>query len=460
MNNQHTPDELAMADDLYSAMLMESPRLHRMVIRIFCAMIFAFIVWAYFANVDQVTRGNGKVIPSSQVQIIQSLDGGILEAMYVKEGMQVKKGQPLARIDDTRFLSDFAQQEDEVDSLNANITRLQHELKSITIDQNEPDWRKQVTMNTTPLQFSADLEKTEQHLVQQQKEEYQSRMAEFSNQLDILGRQVIQKEQESHTLTLQLSTLKNSLSLIHQELNMTIPMAKKGIVSEVDMLQLQRKVNDMKGERSKLYSQIEKAKSAQDETILKRQEAVLNYRKDVRQKINELSARLSRLTEAQVGAKDKVDKAVITSPVNGTIKSIKINTIGGVIKPGVDILEIVPTEDQLLIEAKIAPKDIAFLHPGLPAVVKVSAYNFTRYGGLKGTVENISADTSQDNKGNSYYIIKVRTKHSSLIKKDGTPMPIIPGMLTSVDVITGKRSILDYILNPILRAKDMAFQER
>ncbi|XPP90907.1 biotin/lipoyl-binding protein [Photobacterium leiognathi subsp. mandapamensis] len=180
---------------------MESPRLHRMVIRIFCAMIFAFIVWAYFANVDQVTRGNGKVIPSSQVQIIQSLDGGILEAMYVKEGMLVKKGQPLARIDDTRFLSDLAQQEDEVDSLNANITRLQHELKSITIDQNEPDWRKQVTMNTTPLQFSADLEKTEQHLVQQQKEDYQSRMAEFSNQLDILGRQVIQKEQESHTLT-------------------------------------------------------------------------------------------------------------------------------------------------------------------------------------------------------------------------------------------------------------------
>lgn len=460
MKNKLTPTELDMADDLYVAILNETPHIHRMVIRTLFIMLLAFIIWAYFATVDQVTRGTGKVIPSSQVQIIQSLDGGILEAMYVKEGMQVTKGQALVRIDDTRFRSDFAQQQEESDSLRANITRLQHELNSIVINNNKAKWQNDILIKTSPLIFSVNLEENEKQLAERQRQEYDSRLDELENQLDILARQITQREEESQSLHLQLKTLKNSLILIKKELNITVPMAKKGIISEVDMLQLQRRVNEMEGEKSKLSSLITKSKSAIDEAILKRQEAVLNYKKQVREKINELSARLSRLSEAQIGSKDKVNKAVITSPVNGTIKSIKINTLGGVIKPGVDILEIVPTKDQLVIEAKIAPKDIAFLHPGLPAVIKVTAYNFTRYGGLKGKVENISADTSQDNKGNSFYIIKIKTKHSNLIKTDGTKMPIIPGMLTSVDIITGKRSILDYILNPILRAKDMAFQEQ
>jgi len=166
------------------------------------------------------------------------------------------------------------------------------------------------------------------------------------------------------------------------------------------------------------------------------------------------------MNQAQKGAFDKVSKAVIASPVIGTIKKINFNTLGGVVQPGEEIMEIVPSEDKLLIETKITPKDIAFLHPGLPAIVKVTAYDFTSYGGLKGTVEHISADTSQDEEGNSFYIVKVRTQESSLMKDDGTEMPIIPGMLTSVDVITGKKSILEYILNPILRAKDTALRER
>ncbi len=184
------------------------------------------------------------------------------------------------------------------------------------------------------------------------------------------------------------------------------------------------------------------------------------YAADSRAQLNEMQAKLARMNEAQVGTKDKVSKAVITSPVNGTIKTININTLGGVVQPGIDIMEIVPSEDQLLIETRILPKDIAFLHPGLPAIVKVTAYDFTRYGGLKGTVEQISADTTQDEEGNSFYLVKVRTEESSLIKDDGTEMPIIPGMLTSVDVITGKRTVLEYILNPILRAKETALRER
>ncbi|WP_422767549.1 HlyD family type I secretion periplasmic adaptor subunit [Photobacterium leiognathi subsp. mandapamensis] len=460
MSKSFSEQDQDMMDDVYSAMMIDSPAKHRYMVWALFLMVVCFIVWACFAQLEQVTRGSGKVIPSSQVQVIQSYDGGMLQALYVEEGMTVTKGQPLVRIDDTRFRSDLAQQEDEEDSLNANIIRFRHELKSIEIGDETKDWKKQVRIDITPLIFTAELEQKEPELIVRQKAEYQGRLEELDNQLAILARQIVQKQQESHSLVSRISTLKSSLRLINKEMVMTKPLAKKGIVSEVDLLQLERKVNETKGELSALYAEQPKVKAALDEAILKRREAVLNYNKDVRAQLNEMTARLSRLTEAQVGSQDKVDKAVLHSPVNGTIKTINITTIGGVVKPGEAILDIVPTEDNLLIEAKVQPKDIAFLHPGLPAIVKVTAYDFTRYGGLDGTVVNISADTSQDEEGNSYYLVKVRTSHSYLTKSDQTQMPIIPGMLTSVDVITGKQTVLEYILNPILRAKEMALRER
>jgi adhesin transport system membrane fusion protein len=201
-------------------------------------------------------------------------------------------------------------------------------------------------------------------------------------------------------------------------------------------------------------------KSALQESILNRRETALAYRTEARSELNELQNKLSRINESQVGAQDKVTKALILSPVVGTIKTIHINTLGGVVKPGETIAEIVPTEDKLMVEAKIKPRDIAFIYPGLPAIVKITAYDFTRYGGLTGKVEHISADTTQDEDGNSFYLIRVRTDDSSIKNKNGQEMPIIPGMLTEVDVITGKRTILEYILNPILRANEAALKER
>ena len=202
---------------------------------------------------------------------------------------------------------------------------------------------------------------------------------------------------------------------------------------------------------------VPKLQSVMVEAVLKRREAVLNYREDARAELNELQSEFSRITEAKVGAEDKVNKALIVSPVVGTIKTLHINTLGGVVQPGQALLEIVPTEDKLLIEAKIKPKDIAFVHLGLTAVVKITAYDFTRYGGLKGVVEHISADTTQDEDGNSFYIIRVRTDISDI--QGNHDMPIIPGMMTSVDVMIGKRTVLEYILNPVLRAKAMALRE-
>lgn len=455
-----TTQDLEMVDDVYGAMMTEAPSSHKLIIWAVAAMMLCFLIWASLASLDRVTRGTGKVIPSSQVQVIQSLDGGILQELYVQEGMLVKKGQPLVRIDDTRFRADAAQQQQEVYSLRADIVRLKSELNSIFISDVAQDWREQVKIIKKPPIFSDELRNKDSELVKRQLDEYNGRLDNLSNQVEILARQIQQRQQENEELASKINTLTTSFQLVTRELELTKPLAAKGVVPEVELLKLERTVNDIKGELSSLRVNRPKVKAAMDEAILKRREAVLQYSADVRAQLNDTQSKWSRMTEAQVGTQDKVNKAVLVSPVNGTVKSIDINTLGGVVQPGINIMEIVPSEDQLLIETKILPKDIAFLHPGLPAMVKVTAYDFTRYGGLKGTVEQISADTSQDEEGNSFYLVKVRTEQSSLTKEDGTKMPIIPGMLTSVDVITGKRTVLEYILNPILRAKETALRER
>lgn len=453
-----TKEDLEMADDVYGAILTSVPTIHRLTIWSLAALFVCFFIWAYFAKLDRVTRGEGKVIPSSQVQVIQSLDGGILQELYVKEGMSVKKGEILARIDDTRFRSDAAEQNREVDSLRADIIRLRAELSSILV-ADVPAWQLQIKISKKNLQFPDDLQKNAKKLVTYQQDEYNGRLNNLTNQVAIQAQQIKQREQEIKELDSKVETLESSIKLIRREVALTRPLATKKIVPEVDLLKLERTFNDTQGELKALQLLKPKLVSSFDESVLKRREAVLNYRTDARAQLNELQSKLSRITEAQVGVQDKVTKALIRSPVVGTINTVNINTLGGVVRPGEVLLEIVPTEDKLLIEAKILPKDIGFIHLGLPAMVKITAYDFTRYGGLQGVVEHISADTTQDEDGNSFYIIRIRTTESIMHSKEKEDMSIIPGMLTSVDVIISKRTVLEYIFNPILRAKAMALRE-
>ncbi len=454
-----TQQDIEMADDVYGAMLTQAPSIHRLTIWALAALILTFIIWAYFAALEQVTSGEGKVIPSSNTQIVQSLDGGILEELYVREGMSVLKGQPLARIDDTRFQSDVNQQKQEVDSLRSNIIRLRAELSSILVGD-DSNWRLQIKIAKKDIIFTSELAEKMPELVARQQQEYNGRIDSLINQLAIQGRKIEQKTQEIQELDSKIGTLKRSYDFANKELSLTRPLAEKNIIPEVELLKLERNVNDILGELEGVQLLRPKSESSLSETILQRRETALKYRTDTRAELNKMQAELSRMNEAQVGVQDKVEKALMTSPVVGTIKTIHINTLGGVITPGQPLMEIVPTQDKLLIEAKIKPQDIAFLHPGLPAIVKVTAYDFAKYGGLHGKVEHISADTTQDDKGNSFYIIRVRTESSSIIKKDKTELPIIPGMMTTVDVITGKRTVLEYILNPVLRAKQSALREQ
>jgi len=451
-------EDLEMADDVYGAILTQTPTVHRLTIWALFSLFICFLVWAYFAELDRVTRGEGRIIPSSQTQIIQSLDGGILQELYVSEGMQVTKGQLLARIDDTRFRSDAAQQIQEVDALRANIIRLRAELSHVLV-ADVSDWQLQVKIKAQQVIFPDDLATNSAALVERHQDEYNTRINNLKNQVAIQGQQIKQREQEVKEISSKIDTLRSSLELVNRELKLTIPLARKKIVAEVELLKLKRTVNDLEGELSALRLLKPKMQSSFDEAILKRREAVLKYRTEARAELNELQSKLSNLNEAQVGVQDKVSKALITSPVVGTVKTLHITTLGGVVQPGEVLLEIVPSEDKLLVEAKIIPKDIAFLYIGLPAKVKVTAYDFTRYGGLEGVVEHISADTTQDEEGNSFYIIRVRTTESSMRGKDNKEMPIIPGMMTSVDVMISKRTVLEYILNPLLRAKELALRE-
>ncbi len=451
--------DLEMADDVYGAMLTEVPSLHRLTIWAMAALLLSFILWSSFASLEQVTSGSGKIIPSSQVQIIQSLDGGVLQELFVQEGMQVTKGQPIARIDDTRFRSDFAEQKQEVDSLRANIIRLRAELSSIIIGTND-DWRLQIELTKQVPQYPEDLNVNAEYMVKRQQDEYSGRLDNLINQLAIESQQIQQREQEIAELDSKIATMAISYNLATKELDLTRPLADKNIVPKIELYKLERSVNELKGELSAIRLLSPKLKSTLQESILNRRETALIYRTEARAELNELQNKLSRINEAQVGAQDKVTKALIVSPVIGTIKTIHINTLGGVVKSGETIAEIVPTEDMLMVEAKIKPRDIGFIYPGLPAVVKITAYDFARYGGLTGKVIHISADTTQDEEGNSFYLIRVKTDASSIKNSKNEQMPIIPGMMTNVDVITGKRTILEYILNPILRAKQAALRER
>ena len=454
-----TQQDIDMADDVYGAMLTEAPSIHRLTIWALAALLVTFVVWAYYAALDQVTSGEGRVVPSSQTQIVQSLDGGILEELYVTEGMSVLKGQPIARIDSTRFQSDVNQQKQEVDSLRANIIRLRAELSSILVGDDK-EWKLQIRIARKEVIFTNDLKSKMPDLVARQQQEYHGRLDSLVNQLAIQGSKIEQKSHEIDELDSKIATLQRSYEFANKELLLTRPLAEKNIIPAVELLKLERNVNDLLGELNAVKLLRPQTSSSLNETILQRRETALKYRTDTRADLNKMQSELSRMSEAQVGVQDKLEKALIVSPVVGTIKTIHINTLGGVVASGQALIEIVPSEDKLLIEAKIKPQDIAFLHPGLPAIVKVTAYDFAKYGGLAGKVEHISADTTQDEKGNSFYIIRVRTDSSSIIKKDKTELPIIPGMMTTVDVITGKRTVLEYILNPVLRAKQSALREQ
>ncbi|MCY1687992.1 HlyD family efflux transporter periplasmic adaptor subunit [Yersinia enterocolitica] len=357
-------------------------------------MIVMFI-WAYFAILDEVTVGTGKVTPSSRAQLIESLDGGIINELLVHEGAIINKGQILARLDPTRFQSNYGEAAARVRALRASSERLRAELTGAA------------------LAFSADTLK-EPELVARETQFYLSRRQNLNE---------------------TVSNLQQSLKLVQQELRMTEPLVAKGAASQVEVIRLQRQISDLRGKIDEARNQY---------AVRAREEQVKN------------NADLDAQLQVVSGKQDQLTRTTLISPVRGIVKDIQVSTVGGVLQPGGKLMEIVPIEEQLLIETRINPRDIAYIRPGLPATVKITAYDSSIYGNLTGVVETVSPDTLQDEvkRDQFYYRIYVRTNRADLTNKAGKLFPILPGMVASVEIKTGQKTVLDYLIKPLNKVKE------
>ncbi|EMC4184182.1 HlyD family efflux transporter periplasmic adaptor subunit [Cronobacter sakazakii] len=380
--------------------LARQGRFYSSVIWLTLAALVLFFVWAWFATLDEVTVGTGKITPSSRAQVIESLDGGIVNALMVHEGDVVERGQMLARLDPTRFQSNYGEAAARARALRASSKRLRSELTGETLQFSEESMR-------------------EPALVARERQLYESRRRNLNETLE---------------------NLQKTYNLVMAELRMTQPLVAKGAASEVEVIRLQRQAAELKGKMDDARNQF---------AVRAREEQVKN------------NADLDAQLQVMAGKADQLDRATLFSPVRGVVKDIQVTTVGGVLQPGGKLMEIVPLEDQLLVETRINPRDIAYIRPGLPATVKITAYDSSIYGDLKGEVEMVSPDTLQDEvkRDQFYYRVYVRTKSAELKNRNGKRFPILPGMVANVEIKTGQKTVLDYLIKPLNKVKE-ALRER
>jgi len=410
---QQAEDQLYITD-VNSASLYGASIQSHLILWLSVAFVIIGIIWANFAELDEVTRGSGKTTPSSHIQIIQNLEGGILAEILVREGQVVKKGQALLQLDAVRFASSLNETKLKYYELLAATARLSAEVENNAL-----------IIPPAVLKEAPEIAKNAQRL-------FKSRRNELNATTKILKEQINQYAR--------------GYSLLKEELDMSAPLVDEGAMSRVELLRIKREVNNIRGQLT--------------ETKNKLAETRVRFQTKALEELNQAKAELDRTSESTLALEDRVTRTRVLSPVKGIIKQLKVTTVGGVIQPGMDLVEIVPIEDQLLIEAKIRPADIAFLHPGQKAMVKLTAYDFSIYGGLEAELEHISADSiTNEEDGENYYIIRLRT-NKNYLEKNGAKLNIIAGMTADVDILTGKKSVLDYLLKPILKAQQHALRER
>ncbi|MFJ2387123.1 HlyD family type I secretion periplasmic adaptor subunit [Pseudomonas koreensis] len=396
--------DAAFMSDLRESLLTQSAPGARNVLYVIGAILVCGLTWAHFARVEEITQGEGKIISKSREQIIKSLESGILEEMLVREGDVVEKGQTLLKIDPTRAQSTYQEMHTKLMGMKAMMARLQAEAYN------------------KPLEFPEEV-RGEKLMIEQETNAYKARKQAMED---------------------SVRALENSYALVMKEIGLAEPLAARGLLSEVEILRMRRQANDL-----------------QIQVVERRN----RYQGEANAELVKVELEVAQVTEGLVGRKDVLERTNLFAPVRGTVKNVRISTIGGVIQAGEEILEIVPLEDQLIIEGQIKPQDVAFLRPGLPATVKVSAYDYGIYGGLKGTVTFISPDTMQDDKklaagraDATYYRVQILTE-TSWLEAGEKRLPIIPGMTATVEIRTGEKTILDYLLKPIFKARE-AFRER
>lgn len=418
--------------------IMQTPVKARGLLYVVIIVLFLLVVWSYFAEIDEVAKGDGKVIPSQQLQVLQSYDGGIVQEILVREGQTVKAGQVLLKVDPTRFLSSLEENTTQFAALAAKVQRLS------ALTQGEV------------LRFNRNLRERAPTIVDNERKLYNSNLAELDEVAAGSDSRIMQRRQDVEEERANLSQYQSVLSLSKKELAVTKPLLASGAVSEIEILRLERQIVELEGNITKSKVAIERGLNAIEEEIIKKEEARLKLVNRWNQELTEATAEMATLQQSQTSLEDVVSQADIRSPINGTVQRLLINTVGGVITPGSAVVELVPQDDQLIVEAKVSPKDIAFIREGQPAILKFSAYDFTIYGGMSAEVQHISADAITNEKDETYYLVRLETKRSIADES----LDILPGMIVQVDILTGKKTVLNYILSPLFNVTASALRER
>jgi adhesin transport system membrane fusion protein len=414
--------DFAFANDIRAATELRTPRTARMLLFASLGMIFVGIIWAHFAVLDEVKRGNGRVIPSRQTQVVQSLEGGIVGTILVREGDIVSQGQSLMRIEDTKFASEFGEIRERRAAMAARVARLEAE-----------------ALGQQKLIFPPELAQIAPNSVAAEQSVFDTRTRKVAQDIDVLA-------QDETRLT-------ESLKLLNRELDLTRPLFQQKVVPEIEWVRLQQREAEMRGQLAGVQSKILNIRTA--------------FRSQADEDLAKSRGDLAVLDENIKSAQDRVRRTDLKSPVYGIINKLNVTTIGAVVQAGANLMDIVPLDDTLLVEGRIRPQDIAFIRPNQAAVVKITAYDSQVYGSLKGHVERISADTIVDDKGDrseqqrpeTFYRVMVRTDKNYLGTSEH-PLPIIPGMVTTVEVLTGEKSVLDYLMKPARMLREEALRER
>lgn len=434
-------DELDFLNSRSAAVLEQTALRSRMFLWILILTVVVGIFWMDRTKIDEVVKGSGTIVPSGRIKSIQNLEGGIVKEMMVKEGDSVKKGQPLLKIEDIFFSSSHEKNRLKYNELFAKLIRLKAEAFS------------------KPFIIPENMSKDLSELVEKEHNLYESNLRQLNKNLGVVRAQITQHHEKLAELKESFKELTEEMELVQKQIDINAPLAERKIVSEVDFLKLKQEKNNVQQELTKIRHAVETMKAVILEAENTLDGTRLAFENRAKEELNSINAELRRIKESQLALKDKVQRTLVRSPVNGVVKNMYVNTIGGVVQPGREIMDILPTGETLLVEVRIHPKDIAFIYPDQRAVIKVTAYDFSVFGGLNGKIVRISPDSTTEANGQTYYNVWIETNRNYLGTKD-SPMKLIPGMVVYSDIVTGKKSILDYILGPLFKTTENAFKER
>ena len=413
----------------------------RMLAWVIVFLLGGFLIWAHFSHLDEVSIAVGEVVPQGQIKTIQHLEGGIIQRIFVTEGIRVIAGDPLVQLDLTASSASKEELAVRLDGLQAQRIRLIAEARG------------------KELEFPETLRQRRPDMVANESATYDARQLELNSGLEVLREQVRQKAFEVQQFKTRSEAAKNDIELARQEFAMSTDLLKDDLIPRIEHLKRQREVEALEGELKTLAVSIPRAAASLAETMERLREETLKYRRIAREELAKVEVSIAQITESLTRASDLVRRTEIRSPIDGVVKSLRYHTIGGVVRPGEAIMEIVPTQEKLVIEAKLSPIDVGYVRVGQPTVVKISTYDFARYGGLDGEVINLSADSLTDREGVTYFRVIAQTDRTYL-GDSPSDLPIAPGMQATVDIHTGSKSVLQYMLKPVLKLKDEAFRKR